>query len=134
MIQRARAAWRSHPDRWAWLLLLLLMALYIGYFGAFSVLKHQSFQTHTSDLGNMDQPIWNTLHGRFLEETRPDGRQSSRLTDHFEPIFALVSLVFLAWDDVRALLVLQTVAIALGGAAGVPDRPRALRAAGTEPR
>ncbi|NLE75377.1 MAG: DUF2079 domain-containing protein [Chloroflexi bacterium] len=114
MIQRARAAWRSHPDRWAWLLLLLLMALYIGYFGAFSVLKHQSFQTHTSDLGNMDQPIWNTLHGRFVEETRHDGRQATRLTDHFEPIFLLVSLVFLIYDDVVSLLVLQTALLASG--------------------
>ncbi|MGQ9595728.1 MAG: DUF2079 domain-containing protein, partial [Anaerolineae bacterium] len=109
--QRAR---RPSRDFWASLILVLLMAVYVGYFGAFSVRKHQAFQTHTSDLGNMDQPIWNTLHGRFVQETRHDGRQSSRLTDHFEPIFLLVSLVFLLHDDVTSLLWLQTVVLALG--------------------
>jgi uncharacterized membrane protein len=96
------------------LVLGLLIVLYLVHFSALSVAQHNAFMTHTRDLGNMDQPIWNTLHGRFLEETRADGRQASRLTDHFEPIFILISLVFLIWDDVRALLALQTVFIALG--------------------
>ena len=114
MNSRPKRAWKPSPDFWAWLVLLLCVALYVGYFGAFSVRKHQAFQTHTSDLGNMDQPIWNTLHGRFVQETRHDGRQSSRLTDHFEPIFLLVSLVFLLHDDVTSLLWLQTAVLALG--------------------
>ncbi len=114
MTPRPRSAWRLSRDFWASLVLLLCMALYVGYFGAFSVRKHEAFQTHTSDLGNMDQPIWNTLHGRFVQETRHDGRQSSRLTDHFEPIFLLVSLVFLLHDDVTSLLWLQTAVLALG--------------------
>ena len=96
------------------LALTLLILLYLIHFSTISISKHEAFMTHTRDLGNMDQPIWNTLHGRFLEETQLDGRQATRLTDHFEPIFTLVSLVFLIWDDARALLVLQTVFIALG--------------------
>ena len=96
------------------LVLGLLIVLYVAHFGAISVLKHDALMTHTADLGNMDQPIWNTLQGRFLEETRDDGRQASRLTDHFEPFYILISLAFLVWDDVRALLVLQTIFIALG--------------------
>jgi len=105
------------PRKCPWLpalVLFLLILLYLVHFSSLSILKHNAFMTHTRDLGNMDQPIWNTLQGRFLEETRADGRQASRLTDHFEPIFTLVSLVFLLWDDARALLVLQTVFIALG--------------------
>ena len=96
------------------LILCLLILLYLVNFSALSILKHDAFMTHTRDLGNMDQPIWNTLHGRLLEETRADGRQATRLTDHFEPIFIPVSLVFLLWDDVRALLILQTLFLALG--------------------
>jgi uncharacterized membrane protein len=93
---------------------ILLIALYVLNFGALSVLKHASFQTHAADLGNMDQPIWNTLHGRFAEETKDDGTQSTRLTDHVEPIFALVSLSFLLYDGVESILILQTLAIAIG--------------------
>jgi uncharacterized membrane protein len=96
------------------LLVWLLIALYVLNFGTLSILKHAAFQTHTADLGNMDQPIWNTLHGHFLEETKDDGTQSPRLTDHVEPIFALVSLSYLANDGAEAILIVQTLAIALG--------------------
>ena len=96
------------------ILVILLIALYVLNFGALSLLKHASFQTHTADLGNMDQPIWNTLQGRFVEETKDDGTQSTRLTDHVEPIFALVSLLFLVYDGVESILILQTLAIAIG--------------------
>ena len=95
-------------------IVILLMLCYAVNFSALSLLKHAAFQTHAADLGNMDQPIWNTLHGRFVEETKDDGRQSTRLTDHVEPIFALVSLSFLVYDGVESILVFQTVAIALG--------------------
>ena len=96
------------------IILWLLIALYIFHFGALSILKHEAFKTHAADLGNMDQPIWNTLHGRFVEETKDDGAQAPRLTDHFEPIFLLVSLSFLIYDNVASILIFQTVALALG--------------------
>jgi len=91
-----------------------LIALYALNFGALSVLKHAAFQTHTADLGNMDQPIWNTLHGRFVEETKDDGTQGTRLTDHVEPVFAPVALSFLVYDGVESILIVQTIALALG--------------------
>ncbi len=105
---------KPNRSRLALGLVWLLIGLYVLGFGTLSILKHEAFQTYAADLGNMDQPIWNTLHGRFLEETKNDGSQGPRLTDHFEPIFALVSLSFLIYDDVKAILILQTVAIALG--------------------
>lgn len=91
----------------------LLILAYAVHFSVLSIRQHDGFLTHKADLGQFDQPIWNTLHGRpFL---RTDGSQQlSRLGDHVEPVLLPVSLVFLLWDDVRALLVLQTVAVALG--------------------
>ena len=105
---------KPNRSRLALGLVWLLIGLYVLGFGTLSILKHEAFQTYAADLGNMDQPIWNTLHGRFVEETKNDGSQGPRLTDHFEPIFALVSLSFLIYDDVKAILILQTVVIALG--------------------
>ena len=96
------------------LVLGLLILLYVLHFGLLSTALHDSFRTHAADLGNMDQPIWNTLHGRLLVETKKNGTEGTRLSDHFEPVFLPVSLVFLIWDDVRALLWLQTLALALG--------------------
>ena len=92
-------------------LLLALMLAFTVWFSAYSIRLHDAHLTHKSDLGQMDLAIWNTAHGRFLQEMRGD-RVSTRLTDHFEPIFLPVSLVFWLWDDVRALLVLQAAALA----------------------
>ncbi|HEY65892.1 MAG TPA: DUF2079 domain-containing protein, partial [Caldilineae bacterium] len=78
-----------------------------------SIRPHQALQTHMADLGQMDLAIWNTAHGRFVQEIKGE-RISTRLTDHVELIFVPVSLVFWLWDDVRALLVLQSAVIALG--------------------
>lgn len=90
--------------------MILVFAL---YFSAVSIQRHNAHLTHKSDLGQMDQAIWNTSQGRFVQETRGE-ETTSRLTDHVEPIYVPVSLVFWLWDDVRALLVLQALAAALG--------------------
>ena len=95
---------------------LLLLALILAYTVGFSTLSirlHQAHLTHTADLGQMDLAIWNTSRGRFVQEIKHDF-VSTRLTDHVEPIFAPVSLIFWLWNDVRALLILQSFALAIG--------------------
>lgn len=90
-----------------------MILAFVLYFSAVSIRLHEAHFTHKSDLGQMDQAIWNTSQGRFVQEIKGEVL-SSRFTDHVEPIFAPVSLVFWLWDDVRALLVLQVLAVALG--------------------
>jgi uncharacterized membrane protein len=104
------ANWLSDPYR---LLLLLAVLLYVGIFTDLAFDLHAGMRTHKADLGQMDQAIWNTSRGRFVEATEND-IQSTRLTDHVEPIFVLISPLFWVWDDVRALLLLQVVAVAIG--------------------
>ena len=106
------AAHRSNSNQL--LVVVLLSALYIIGFSILSIRPHDALRTHMADLGQIDLAIWNTSQGRFVQEVK-DGLVSTRLTDHVEPIFAPLSLVFYLWNDVRALLVLQTIAIA-GGA------------------
>lgn len=89
------------------------MVLFAAWFSAYSIRQHDAQLTHKSDLGQMDQAIWNTAHGRFVQEIRKD-QLLTRLTDHVEPIFAVISPVFWLWDDVRALLILQAIALAAG--------------------
>ncbi len=100
----------SDPYR---LLLLIAILLYIWIFAGLAFAQHAGMRTHKADLGQMDQAIWNTSQGRFVEEVKDDF-VSTRLTDHVEPIFALISPVLWLWDDVRALLLLQVIAVALG--------------------
>ena len=98
--------------RLAWILLALMIAVHVVIFTGLAFDLHTAQRTHKADLGQMDQAIWNTSRGRFVEEIKEDFL-STRLTDHVEPIFVPLSLVFWVWDDVRAILLVQVLAIAL---------------------
>lgn len=95
----------------------LLILAYSIFSSAYSIQRHRAFLTNASDLGQIDQAVWNSLQGRPLEYTRRTGEQNVRLSDHVEPLFVPLSLVFLAYDNVEALLIVQSVAIALGALA-----------------
>ena len=90
-----------------------VVALYAVTFAILSVMQHASFQTNAFDLGNMDQAVWNTLHGRFLEFTNWEGG-NTRLAVHVEPILFLVAPFYALYSGPETLLVLQSVVLALG--------------------
>jgi uncharacterized membrane protein len=94
-------------------LLALLIFGYAAFFSAYTLQRHATLNTFAADLSFIDQPVWNTLHGRFLERTL-GAVQAPRVAEHFEPILLPLSLVYLAWNDVRALLIIQSLALALG--------------------
>jgi uncharacterized membrane protein len=94
-------------------LVWLLIVLYILFFASLSIRQHEAFQTYSADLGNHDQAIWNTIHGRPFRLTNMAGLDS-RLALHFEPILLPLSLSYLVYSDPRTLLVLQTVVVGLG--------------------
>lgn len=101
----------------ALLVVWVLIFAYGIYFSQLSIQRHRAFLTNASDLGQIDQAIWNSLQGRPLEVTRRTGEQSIRLTDHVEPLFVLISPVFLVYDNVEALFVLQSFGVAVGALA-----------------
>ena len=95
------------------LILLVLILVYIWIFAGLSFQQRAGMRTHKADLGQIDQAVWNSSRGRFVEMT-DNGYLSTRLIDHVEPILALISPVFWVWDDVRAILLLQAVFVAAG--------------------
>lgn len=105
----------SHPARLDLyrLLLLLTIGLYIVIFTGLAFDLHNGLRTHRSDLGQIAQAVWNSSQGRFVEMT-DNGFIATRMTDHVEPILALISPIFWLWPDVRALLLLQVAVVALG--------------------
>jgi uncharacterized membrane protein len=115
------------------LLVWLLLVAYGIYFSAFSIQRHRAFLTHASDLGQIDQAVWNTLHGRLLGYTKATGDQNIRLSDHVEPIFIPLSLVFLVYDNVEALRIVQSFAIAIGALAVFWIAHKRLAASGASP-
>lgn len=113
MIKPSIADRFESPSRWPIALLWLLIFAYTAFFSAYTLQRHATFHTFAADLSFIDQPMWNTLHGRFLERTLDD-RQVPRVAEHLEPILLPISLVYLLWDDVRAILILQSLALAIG--------------------
>ena len=95
--------------------LLSLILLYIIYFTAASFLRYNNFFTGRFDLGNMDQTVWNTIHGRIFQLTDPNGTNNiSRLSFHSDFILVLISPLYLIWSSPEMLLLLQSVILGLG--------------------
>ncbi len=97
------------------LALLALIAAYSLYFSWYAINRHNTLHSYAADLSLIDQPMWNTAigPGGFMELTWGH-HQQPRLAEHFEPILVPLSYLFYLWDDARLLLVVQSLALALG--------------------
>jgi uncharacterized membrane protein len=103
-LRLAQSRWRHVP----YLILLLCgMAFLIGE----ALLNHRALGTGY-DLGIYDQVVWNMAHGRPFATTLV--YETNGYYDHFEPALALISPLYWLWTDSRVLLILQSVALALG--------------------
>jgi uncharacterized membrane protein len=88
----------------------------VGYAVFFSVQlwrHYYSFGSRALDLGNMDQSIWNTLHGRPFHQTNQPGA-TNRLSLHVEPILLPISLLYLIYSSPVTLFIFQSIVVALG--------------------
>jgi uncharacterized membrane protein len=97
-------------------ILVGLIVAYCVVFGTLSLLRHESFHSK-ADLAIFSQVVWNTSQGRFFESSIKESSSLVRmnfLSDHFVPILALIAPLYWLFPDARTLLVLQTVALALG--------------------
>lgn len=96
-------------------LLIVFILIYLIYFTLASFLRYDNFYTGRFDLGNMDQAVWNTIHGRIFQITDPNGTNIiSRLAFHADFILILISPLYLFWADPKALLFLQTIVLSFG--------------------
>lgn len=95
------------------IILWIMILVFTLYFSAYTIRRFETLNAYTADLSLIDQAMWNTLHGRFLEATWGD-HQQPRLAEHFEPILVPLAALFWLWDDVRILLVAQSFALAIG--------------------
>ena len=94
----------TQPHSQSWLapaIVGLLIGLYLAVFSALAVARHDAFETLAFDLGNYDQAVWNTAHGRLLRFTNVEGL-TIRLAQHVEPILLPVSLINLLYESPQA--------------------------------
>jgi len=89
---------------------------YITYTIFFSISKHINFYTGKFDLGNMENTVWNTVHGRFFVFSNPDGMgELSRLSAHADFILVLFAPFYAIYPSANVLLIAQSLIIGLGG-------------------
>ncbi len=101
----------------AWGILILIMLVYMVDMSYQAILRYETFKAGAFDLGNMDQVLWNTIHGRFFQFTNQAidwYGPPTRLAIHFEPIILPLSLLYAFHADPRILLVFQTLALGSG--------------------
>ena len=89
------------------------VAAFVVVVGALALLGYESYSSWYLDMGLVDQALWNTLHGRFLQYTFYEGVQMSLLADHVEPILLALLPVYAVWSDPRALLLVRVLAVGL---------------------
>jgi uncharacterized membrane protein len=100
---------RSHVAvLWA---VAVLASVYAAWFGAYTCIQHMRFKTYAFDLGTFDQGIWLAGHGTDYFVTV---RGLPLLGDHVRVFSFVLAPMYWIVDDVRALLVLQSIAIAAG--------------------
>jgi uncharacterized membrane protein len=93
-----------------------LAAVYFIVYSTLSLLRYESYHSFGFDLGLFDQVFWNTTQGRPFESTMSQALPipHSLLGDHFSPVFLLLMPFYLAFPHPETLLVIQTLALALG--------------------
>lgn len=96
-------------------ILLFLILCYCAYFITATIMRYNNYYTGRFDLGNMDQTVWNTLHGRIFQLTNPDSTNiTTRLGTHADFILILLAPLYFVWTDPRMLLIIQTIILSLG--------------------
>jgi uncharacterized membrane protein len=93
--------------------LLLCLVGFVAFFTTQLLLHYYSFGSRSLDLGNMDQAIWNTLHGRPFHQTNQPGA-TNRLSLHVEPILIPISLLYLIYSGPEILFLFQSLVVAAG--------------------
>jgi len=103
-------------DRYEGRLALALVLLYAVVFGSLALVRHWALHSTALDLGVFDQVLWNTVHGRFMESTLSLERcdPHSFFLDHFSPALLLIVPFYAVVPRPETLIVVQTVALALG--------------------
>jgi len=98
--------------------LWLAILVFIISFSYLGIRRYQTLNSHYYDLGIMNQVVYNTSRGRFLEMTNQQlKRNASRLAIHFDPILAFFAPFYKIKADPSILLIGQTIIIGLGALA-----------------
>jgi uncharacterized membrane protein len=108
-------AWVDFTSRQASKIMAGICLAYFAYVGALSVLDHWGLRTQLSDLGHMEQAIWQVTQGRFSMPLSDPLLDTSRYAQHANVIFYLIAPFYSLVPRPEFLLLLGTAAVATAG-------------------
>jgi uncharacterized membrane protein len=97
--------------RRAGLAVAAMMVLYAAFWSVLSILRHEALNSAGYDLGIQHQVIWSLAHGRGFAASI---EVHNYLGDHVCLTMPLFAPLLWIWNDVRILLIAQSVVLALG--------------------
>jgi uncharacterized membrane protein len=104
--------WRSMERKVSPLVCVVAGAfLFCVTLGWAAILRHQSMNSNALDLGLMDQIVWNSAQGRWLQESFLSGSAASFLGHHFSLSLALLVPLYWVVPRPETLLIVQVVCI-----------------------
>jgi uncharacterized membrane protein len=105
--------WADHllEGRRGSMVLLSMMISYAAVWSILSILRHQGLNSTGFDLAIQHQVIWNLAHGHGFASSI---EVSNYLGDHVALTMPLFVPWLWVWDDVRMLLIAQSIVLALG--------------------
>jgi uncharacterized membrane protein len=122
-IRRIFFTW-SRSERVVLFILAALIVAYITFFSAFQIRRQNAYENSLDTL-SIEQPLWNTLHGRFLRATYypvtgetvtdfTNRKTESLLGDHVQ--FSLLALLipYAILPRTETLLVIVCICVGLG--------------------
>lgn len=97
------------------IILWFCIVFFIIFFSYLSIKRYRTLNSYYYDLGIMNQVVYNTSQGRFLEMTNQDLlKNTSRLAIHFDPILAFFAPFYKIYEGPEVLLISQTIILGLG--------------------
>lgn len=98
-------------SKWAKIMLVGLILGYTVTMSYLSIRRHNAFASGY-DLANMDQTVWETSRGNIFQLSGANGLVS-RFNYHADIILVLIAPVYWVWNDVAALLTVQSLFLGL---------------------
>src|SRR5258708_7844776 len=92
---------------------LFAVAVYILASSVFTFGRYERYNATGFDLATYDQVLWRTAHGDMMGVSI-EGNNVTNWAIHVEPILLLLAPLTLIFSDTRWLLILQTIALAVG--------------------
>lgn len=105
----------KNKNRTFFIAALFLCFLFFLAYSTLSVVRHEHYQSFGYDLGINDQTVWRYSRFEAPITTIDPFPDRSKLYEHVELVYAIISPIYWVWDARRMLLIFRCLVVASSG-------------------